>query len=141
MAEEGGPNKPVEAVAEVTKTDGITHGTGTIDQFWDDNPLIKPWMEQSLPHNRMWKDVIFGVYNCLFTIFVMAILSKVLLLPDKVILAPGIILIIWDSYLLAKLNQRMSRAQGKFIRAKLNERPFSERIRNGAQGIKEWLNP
>ncbi|RVD57452.1 hypothetical protein EN828_04670 [Mesorhizobium sp. M2D.F.Ca.ET.185.01.1.1] len=141
MAEEGNPSSPVESGAEIAETDGMAQGAITIGQFWDENPLIMSWMDGYLPRNRMWKDAIFTGYNCFFSIAVICILSKIFLLPDKVVLAPGITLIFWDSYLLAKLNQRMARAQGKFIRAKLNERPFSERIRIGARGIKEWLNP
>jgi len=141
MAEEVNPNNAAEAGAEVTKTDGITHGPITIDQFWDDNPFIMPWMEEYLPINRMWKDGIFVAYNCFFGVVIMVILSKILLVPDKVVIAPGFIIMIWDSYLLAKFNTRMARAQGRFIRAKLNERSFSERVRIGVLGIKEWLNP
>jgi len=141
MAEEVSPNNPAEAAAEVAKTDGMTQRPITIDQFWDENPLIMPWIEQYLPRNRMWKDAVFSVYNAFFTIVIIVMLSKVFLFPDKAILAPGIILIVWNSYLLAKLNTRMARAQGKFLRAKLNARPFSERVRDGVQGLKEWLNP
>ncbi|RUW51962.1 hypothetical protein EOA32_14305 [Mesorhizobium sp. M1A.F.Ca.ET.072.01.1.1] len=140
MAEEVNPNKPAEAVAALATTDGVARGPITIDQFWDDNPLIMPWMTQYLPGNRMWKDVFFGVYNAFFTTVVVVILSNVFFFPDKVVIAPGIILIFWNSYLLAKLNTRMTRAQGKFLKAKLNARPFSERVRDGVQGINEWLN-
>ncbi|OBQ83552.1 hypothetical protein [Mesorhizobium sp. WSM3873] len=136
MAEEVNPNKPAEAAAEVTKTDGMVQGPITIDQFWDENPLIMPWMEQYLPRTRMWKDAIFGAYNCFFSVVVIVLLSQILLLPDKVVFAPGMIFIIWDSYLLAKLNQRMARAQGKFIRAKLNERPFPEGFGSGCRESK-----
>ncbi|MGX5804883.1 hypothetical protein ACWGS9_27055 [Bradyrhizobium sp. Arg314] len=141
MAEEVSPNNPAEAVAEVAKTDGTAQEYITIDQFWDENPLIMPWMEQYLPRNRMWKDAVFEAYNAMFSIVVVLILSKAFLVPDRIIFAPGIIVIIWNSYLLAKLNTRMARAQGKFIRAKLNARPFPERVRIRVQGFKEWLNP
>ena len=141
MAEEVSPNDPADAEAEVTRTDGITHGPITIDQFWDDNPLIMPWMAQYLPKNPLWRDGVFIIYNCFISVAVVVILSNILLLPDKVVFAPGIIMLIWISYLFGRFNTRMARAQGKFIRAKLNERPFSERIRIGVKGIKEWLNP
>lgn len=120
MAEEVNPSSPAETGAEVAETDGVAHGPIAIDQFWDQNPLIMPWMEQYLPKNRMWKDAIFILYNGFFSIVIIEILSKIFLLPDKAVFAPGIILIGWDSYLLAKLNTRMARAQGKFIRAKMN---------------------
>ena len=83
MAEEVSPNNAAEIVAEVAKTDGMAQGSITIDQFWDENPLITPWVAQYLPRNRMWKDGIFVVYNCFFSVVIIGILSKILLLPDK----------------------------------------------------------
>ncbi|TGQ04925.1 MULTISPECIES: hypothetical protein [unclassified Mesorhizobium] len=140
MAEEVSPNNP-DAVAQVTKTDVMAQESITIGQFWDQNPLIMPWMGEYLPRNPMWKDGTFILYNCVFSIVIIVLFSNVLILPDKLVLVPAIILIVFDSYLLAAFNTRMARAQGKFIRAKLHARPFSERIRSGVQGIKEWLNP
>jgi len=122
MAEHIGPSKPFDAAAEVAETNGMD--LITIDQYWDRNPLIMPCMEGYLPRNRMWKDAIFIGYNGFFSVMVICILSKIFSLSDKVVLVPGISFIFWDSYLLAKLNQRMARAQRKFIRAKLNARPF-----------------
>ncbi|TPI65525.1 hypothetical protein FJ420_11620 [Mesorhizobium sp. B3-1-3] len=135
MAEKVSPNN-AGPVAEVTRTDGTTHSPLTIDQFWDENKLIPPWIDQYLPQNRMWKDAIFLAYNCFFSVVIVVILSMILLLPDKFVFSPGILLITWDSYLLAKLNTRMARAQGKFLRAKLNARPLSERVRDGVHASK-----
>lgn len=44
MAEDIIPNNAAEAVTEATKIDGMTQGPITIDQFWDENPLVPPWM-------------------------------------------------------------------------------------------------
>ncbi|TIR15852.1 MAG: hypothetical protein E5X34_27835 [Mesorhizobium sp.] len=142
MADEVNPNNPAPgAVAEVAMTDGTAEGPITIDQFWDRNPLIIPWMEPYLPINRMWKAAMFIACNCFLSVIIICIFSNILLLSEKLLFAPAIILIGFDSYLLATFNTRMARAQRKFIRAKLNERPFAERVRIGVQGIKEWLNP
>jgi hypothetical protein len=89
-----------------------------IDQFWDKNPLVVPWMEQFLPANRMWQDAIATV----FWIFIVACVGCALLhfvLPNNVV--SGIMCVLPGGYLLGSLNKRMSRAQRKFFQAKRDE--------------------
>ena len=95
-----------------------TQDTIRIDQFWDKNPLVMPWMEQFLPVNRMWQDTMGTV----FWIFIVACVGYALLyfvLPNNVV--AGIMCVLPGGYLLGSFNNRMSRAQRKFFQAKRGE--------------------
>lgn len=76
MAEEINPNNAAVTATEATKIDGMTRGPITIDQFWDENPLVMPWMEDELPKNRMWKDGLFNVCTGICMLFIFVILSN-----------------------------------------------------------------
>jgi hypothetical protein len=39
----------------------------SIYQFWDENPLISPWMRPFLPANRMFSDFILGILGLLIS--------------------------------------------------------------------------
>lgn len=89
-----------------------------IDQCWDKNPLVMPWMEQFLPANRMWQDALGTVLWIFIVTCVGMALLKFVLLNNVV---TGIMCVLPGGYLLGSFNNRMSRAQRKFFRAKRGE--------------------
>lgn len=86
-----------------------------IEQFWDKNPLVMPWMEKFLPVNRMWQDGIANVF-WLFIVTCVGIALLKFVLPNNVV--TGIMCVLPAGYLLGSLNNRMARAQRKFFHAK-----------------------
>lgn len=85
-----------------------------IYQFWDKNPLVRPWMEQFLPENPMFQDCFVTVIS-LFIVTGIAVAIIYIFLPQNVV--TGIIGVMPAGYLFGRFNNRMSRAQRKFIRA------------------------
>ena len=85
-----------------------------IDQFWDKNPLVMPWMEDYLPRNRMWQDT-FATIAGIFAITCIGMASLYLFIPQNVV--TGIICVMPAGYLLGSFNNRMARAQRKFFQA------------------------
>ncbi|MBZ9843880.1 hypothetical protein [Mesorhizobium sp. CA5] len=89
-----------------------------IDQFWDKNPLVMPWMEKYLPIDRMWQDAVATVIG-ITAITCIGLAMLFLFLPNNVF--TGIICVLPGGYLLGSFNERMSRAQTKFFHAKRDE--------------------
>lgn len=111
-----GPNK---VVSGTDKPGDVMQEGVRIDQFWDKNRLVMPWMEKFLPENRMWQDSIATVIGIFIIGFLGWMTLHLLFGADKLF---AIISIISGAYLLAGLNIRMTRAQRKFYIAKRNER-------------------
>ena len=89
-----------------------------IDQFWDKNPLVMPWMEQFLPANRMLQDLM-ALVICLFILACVGYTLLSFVLPNNVV--SGIICVLPAGYLFGSFNNRMALAQRKFIHAKREE--------------------
>jgi hypothetical protein len=89
-----------------------------IEQFWDKNPLVMPWMEKFLPENRMWQDGMANVF-WIFIVTCVGIALLKLVIPNNVV--TGIMCVLPAGYLLGSFNNRMSRAQRKFSHAKRGE--------------------
>lgn len=89
-----------------------------IEQFWDKNPLVMPWMEKFLPENPMLQDCMANVFWIFISAWVGIMLLK-FVLPNNVV--TGIICVLPGGYLLGSFNNRMSRAQRKFFHAKRGE--------------------
>lgn len=88
-----------------------------IEQFWDKNPLVMPWMEKFLPTNLMWQDAMASVVGMFINGCIAYPLS--FFIPQNVV--TGMICVMPSAYLLASMNRRMARAQRKFIRAKKDD--------------------
>lgn len=89
-----------------------------IYQFWDKNPLVMSWMEQFLPANRLWQDGMVTLIG-LFAVGCIGLLLLSFVLPQNVV--TGIICVLPAGYLLGSFNNRMSRAQRKFLQAVRDE--------------------
>lgn len=89
-----------------------------IYQFWDKNPLLMPWMEQFLPTNRLWQDGMVTLIG-IFVVGCIGLLLLSFILPQNVV--TGIICVLPAGYLLGSFNNRMSRAQRKFLQAVRDE--------------------
>jgi len=108
-----------KAVAGAGVTDRTIREPATIDQFWDKNQFVMPWMEKFLPESRMWQDSMVTVIGMFLIGYVGWVVLHLFFHFDKLYAA---ISLISASYLLARLNIRMTRAQRKLYMAKRDER-------------------
>ena len=108
-----------KAVAGAGVTDRTIREPATIDQFWDKNQFVMPWMEKFLPESRMWQDSMVTVIGMFLIGYVGWVVLHLLFHFVKLYAA---ISLISASYLLARLNIRMTRAQRKLYMAKRDER-------------------
>ncbi|WP_143748229.1 hypothetical protein [Mesorhizobium carmichaelinearum] len=117
IAEVSNTNSSNDAVDDAGKNGDTARETIRIEQFWDRNRLVWPWMDAYLPRNRMWADIIATVIQIGIAFSMSAILFHVILRIDKVLVIFGLASI---SYIFGSFNIRMARAQQKFIIAKRN---------------------
>lgn len=117
MAEAPSANGPKEVATGTDKHGDATQQTARIDQFWDKNRLVMPWMETYLPNNRMWADGIATVVQLFMSFCIFAMIFHVIFKLDKIFTA---ICLSAFAYIFGSFNARMARAQRKFPLAKRN---------------------
>jgi hypothetical protein len=84
-------------------------------QFWDKNPLVRPWMEPFLPENPMFQDCFVTVISLFVITGIVIAITYLLFLPQNGL--TGIIGVMPAGFLFGSFNNRMSRARRKFAKA------------------------
>jgi len=119
MDEARNANGPNEIVVGTDKHGDAVQQPISIDQFWDKNRLVMPWMENYLPGNQMWEDGIATVIQLFAAFCIFATIFHIILKSDKIFAA---VCLVAFAYIFGSFNARMARAQRKFFTAKKNER-------------------